>query len=333
MRRLLQYLFKRPLTWMANTLSAKPEKDAIFRSLSKLYNSAKKNNKRVCVLNIDAADKFIIFSDQHKGNRDYADDFAGNEFNYLKALEYYHSQNFSFINLGDSEEVWKYKVEEVLPKNEKAFAAEAAFQPNKYFKTFGNHDIIWKNKWDVERLLKKYFAMPLPVYEGIILKTTLAGEALTIFCTHGHQGDKMSDNNAFSTWIVAHIWTPIQRYLKINVNTPSKDYSLRNKHNQLMHQWSSNRKNVLLITGHTHSPVFASGKYSSHPSNKIEKDFHEKLKPSYYNTGCCCFSDGDITGIEIESGYIRLIKWHQENNNAVRDILEEITFKKLLEDL
>ena len=333
MRRLLQYLFKRPLTWMANTLSAKPVRETVFKSLSKLYNSTKKNNKRVCVLNIDAADKFIIFSDQHKGNRDYADDFAGNEFNYLKALEYYHSQNFSFINLGDSEEIWKYTVEEVLPKNEKAFAAEAAFQPNKYFKTFGNHDIIWKNKWDVERLLKNYFALPLPVYEGIILKTTVANEALTVFCTHGHQGDKMSDNNAFSTWIVAHVWTPIQRYLKINVNTPSKNYSLRNKHNQLMHQWSSNRKNVLLITGHTHSPVFASGKYSSHPSNKIEKDANEKLKPSYYNSGCCCFNDGDITGIEIEDGFIRLIRWHQDNDTSTRTILEEIKLEKLLEDL
>ena len=318
---------------MANTLSAKPVRETVFKSLSKLYNSTKKNNKRVCVLNIDAADKFIIFSDQHKGNRDYADDFAGNEFNYLKALEYYHSQNFSFINLGDSEEIWKYTVEEVLPKNEKAFAAEAAFQPNKYFKTFGNHDIIWKNKWDVERLLKNYFALPLPVYEGIILKTTVANEALTVFCTHGHQGDKMSDNNAFSTWIVAHVWTPIQRYLKINVNTPSKNYSLRNKHNQLMHQWSSNRKNVLLITGHTHSPVFASGKYSSHPSNKIEKDTNEKLKPSYYNSGCCCFNDGDITGIEIEDGFIRLIRWHQDNDTSTRTILEEIKLEKLLEDL
>lgn len=318
---------------MANTLSAKPVRETVFKSLSKLYNSTKKNNKRVCVLNIDAADKFIIFSDQHKGNRDYADDFAGNEFNYLKALEYYHSQNFSFINLGDSEEIWKYTVEEVLPKNEKAFAAEAAFQPNKYFKTFGNHDIIWKNKWDVERLLKNYFALPLPVYEGIILKTTVANEALTVFCTHGHQGDKMSDNNAFSTWIVAHVWTPIQRYLKINVNTPSKNYSLRNKHNQLMHQWSSNRKNVLLITGHTHSPVFASGKYSSHPSNKIEKDANEKLKPSYYNSGCCCFNDGDITGIEIEDGFIRLIRWHQDNDTSTRTILEEIKLEKLLEDL
>jgi len=109
---------------------------------------------------------------------------------------------------------------------------EAAFQPNNYFKTFGNHDLIWKNKLDVNRLLKTYFAMPLPVCEGIILKATIPQhnggneQLLHIFCTHGHQGDKMSDNNAFSTWIVAHIWTPLQRYLRINVNTPSKDDSL-----------------------------------------------------------------------------------------------------------
>jgi len=334
MRKLLQYLFRRPLTWMANTLSAKPEKKTVFTSLSRLYNSSKKNSKKVCSLFIDPEkDKFIIFSDQHKGNRDRADDFANNEFNYLEALQYYHSKNFSFINLGDSEELWKYTAEEVLPKNEKAFAAEAAFQPGKYYKTFGNHDILWKNKIDSERLLKKYFTMPLPVYEGIILKTTVGSETLTIFCTHGHQGDKMSDNNGFSTWIVAHLWAPIQRYLQINVNTPSKDDRLRNKHNKLMQEWSSNRKNMLLITGHTHQPVFASGRYSSHPSNAIEEETIEKLKPSYFNSGCCCFNDGDITGIEIESGYIRLIKWYTQNNTSVRKVLEEITLPALLKDL
>ena len=184
MRKLLQYLFKRPLTWMANTLSAKPEKEAVFKSLSKLYSSSKKNSKRVCSLFIDISkDKFIIFSDQHKGNRDSADDFANNEFNYLGALEYYHQQNFSFINMGDSEEIWKYKIEEVLPKNEKVFAAEAAFHPGNYYKTFGNHDIIWKNKWDAKRLLKKYFQMPLTIYEGIILKARLKDQTLNIFCT------------------------------------------------------------------------------------------------------------------------------------------------------
>ena len=89
MRKLLQYIFKKPLTWMANTLSAKPEKEAVFASLTKLYNCSKKNSKRVCSIFINPfTDKFIIFSDQHKGNRDYADDFANCEFNYLKALEY-----------------------------------------------------------------------------------------------------------------------------------------------------------------------------------------------------------------------------------------------------
>jgi UDP-2,3-diacylglucosamine pyrophosphatase LpxH len=318
---------------MANALSAKPEKEAVFKSLTKLYNSSKKNSKRVCAIALDANDKFIIFSDQHKGNRDRADDFAGNEFNYLTALEYYQQQQFNFINLGDSEELWKYTTSEVMPANEKTFAAEAAFQPNKYFKTFGNHDLIWKNQLDVESCFKEYFSMPLPVYEGIILKTSIGNQPLTVFCTHGHQGDKMSDNNALSTWIVAHIWTPIQRYLRINVNTPSKSFALANKHNQLMHQWSSNRKNMILITGHTHSPVFASGKYSIHPANKIESDANEKLRPCYFNTGCCCFSDGDITGIEIEGGYIRLIKWHQEGDHSSRTVLEEKKLSELVQDL
>ena len=319
---------------MANTLSAKPEKEAVFKSLSKLYNSVKKNNKRVCSVFIDhTKDKFIIFSDQHKGNRDSADDFANNEFNYLIALEYYNQRNFSFINLGDSEETWKYKVEDVLLKNEKTFTADAAFQPNNYYKTFGNHDIVWKNKWDVEKLLKKYFQLPLPVYEGVILKTRFNDEPLHIFCTHGHQGDKMSDNNSFSTWIVAHIWAPVQRYLRINVNTPSKDDLLRNKHNKLMHQWSSNRKNVLLITGHTHNPVFASGRYSNHPSNNIEIETSQKLRPVYFNTGCCCFNDGDITGIEIADGFIRLVKWYDENNTSKRKVLEEKDWAGLLNDL
>jgi predicted phosphodiesterase len=333
MRRLLQYLFKRPLTWMANTLSAKPQKDAVFTSLSKLYNSSKKNGRKVCTIAINSTDKFIIFSDQHKGNGDNADDFCHSESNYIAALEYYNAQRFSFINLGDSEEVWKYKVEEVIQRNAKSFTTEAMFHPGHYYKAFGNHDIIWKNKWDTERYLKQYFALPLPVYEGIILKTTIHNEPLTIFCTHGHQGDKMSDNNAFSTWIVAHIWAPIQRYLRINVNTPSKDDTLRNKHNKLMHEWSSHRKNLLLITGHTHQPVFASGKYSSHPSNNMAGGSKINLKPSYFNTGCCCFNDGDITGIEIENGNIQLIKWYKEDNTAKRKVLETISFTDLIKDL
>lgn len=249
-------------------------------------------------------------------------------------MDHYHDQCFTYINLGDSEELWKYKPSQVLPEIKDALAAEAAFQPdNKYYRTFGNHDIIWKNKLDVQMLLKPYFTMPLPVPEGIVLRTTINNHPLHIFLTHGHQGDKLSDGNRLSTWFVAHIWTPIQRYLQLNVNTPSKDDKLLNRHNKMMYEWSSKRKNVLLITGHTHQPVFASGKYSDHPANDIPGETKNIVKPTYFNTGCCCFSDGDITGIEIANGKIALIKWYREGNGSKRKMLEEISFDQLLNDL
>jgi hypothetical protein len=100
-----------------------------------------------------------------------------------------------------------------------------------------------------------------------------------------------------------------------------------------MYEWSSNHKNLLLITGHTHHPVFASGKYSNHSSNKIDTGNTAHIKPSYFNSGCCCYSDGDITGIEIEGGHIRLVKWHAANNNSSRMVLEAVSFEELVKEL
>lgn len=208
------------------------------------------------------------------------------------------------------------------------------FHPERYTKTFGNHDIIWKDKFAVGFYLKKYFTTAPVIYEGVILKLQGLKIPLNIFLTHGHQGDLMSDNNAFSTWLVAHIWMPMQRFLRININSASKDFSLRNLHNKMMYEWSSKRRNLLLITGHTHQPVFASGRYYNHPANKIESELeHTDLFPSYFNSGCCCFDDGDITGIEIAEGFIRLVKWFDEEQGSKKKVLEEISFEKLMEDL
>ena len=335
MRRFLLYFLKRPLLWLVNNFSAAPKKEVVFKSLSALLaDSEKETVERIIILEAETVSaKFIIFSDQHKGDKSWGDDFKNNEPNYLAALKFYNDNNFSFIALGDTEELWKFTPQQILPVNKKALAAEAAFQPKKLFKTFGNHDIIWKNKLDVLFNLKKYFTMPLTVYEGMVIKLKTSTSTLRILLTHGHQGDVMSDNNGFSTWIVAHIWMPFQRYLRINVNTPSSDYSLRNTHNIMMSEWSAAQQNLLLITGHTHVPVFASGKYFNHPSNNIPGKIQELLKPSYFNTGCCCFDDGDITGIEISDGYIRLIKWYDEENGSQRKVLEQILIDDLIKDL
>ncbi len=334
MRKILQYLLKRPLVWLAAHFSAAPERPVVFKSLSDLLAEAtKKRSTRLKVLHADTArSKFIIFSDQHKGDKSWADDFKNNEPNYLAALAHYNALHFSLIALGDNEELWKFTTQQVLPANEKSLAAEAAFLPRHFYKTFGNHDIIWKNRIDVLLHLKKYFVRPLNVYEGILIKLKHGDKLLDVFLTHGHQGDVMSDNNRLSTWIIAHIWMPLQRYLHINVNTPSNDFSLRNKHNIMMSEWSDAQQNCILITGHTHVPVFASGLYFNHPSNTIAA--HSPIKkPAYFNSGCCCFNDGDITGIEIDEGFIRLIKWFNDGALCKRKVLEEISLNALLADL
>ena len=48
-----------------------------------------------------------------------------------------------------------------------------------------------------------------------------------------------------------------------------------------------------------------------------------QVVPSYYNSGCCCFSDGDITGIEIADGYMRLVKWCKKEGIPQREVKEE----------
>jgi hypothetical protein len=54
------------------------------------------------------------------------------------------------------------------------------------------------------------------------------------------------------------------------------------------------------------------------------------MKPTYFNSGCCCFSDGDIHGIEIEDGSIRLIKWTTPIISQ-RCVLEERKLRELIE--
>ena len=69
---------------------------------------------------------------------------------------------------------------------------------------------------------------------------------------------------------------------------------------------------------------------------KREKEFtsvsidYMKLLPWYFNSGCCCYSDGDITGIEIDGGNIQLIKWCLKDGVPTRHLLEQTTLAELI---
>jgi len=355
MRNILRVILYKPINWAAKKFASRPVPEKVFSALDTLYAEILENpGKRGLLLPFDPGmDRFIIFSDQHKGNRDGADDFAGAELNYLRALDHYSKNDFTYISLGDSEELWENSIWTVKKKNTAVFELEKIFlQKNKFIKIFGNHDLFWDNDPLAAWHLKDIYGEKVRVYEGIVLRTDY--ELLTanfdLFLTHGHQGDAQSDGNWFSKFFIANIWAPLQAFLRINPNTPAYDAEKKTLHNRIMYEWSASKEKILLVTGHTHQPVFGSlthlerlFKQFQEALNKQDKEEEEKLrkeirtrereftsvaldymsmKPSYFNTGCCCFSDGDITGIELADGEIRLVKWSTAKG---REVLESMT--------
>ena len=306
--------------------------------------------------------RFIIFSDQHKGRKNGADDFMNAEKNYLHALEHYNDENFHLIALGDSEELWENTVMQVIKHNHASFDLEKRFvRRNAFTKIVGNHDLDWEIDPLAPTWLKNIYGTSMVVLQGVILETTLEQKVLRIFCTHGHQGDLQSDGNWFSKFFVTKIWAPLQAYLQINPNTPAYDRQLKSTHNHMMYEWALQQQDLILITGHTHQPVFESmthferlqwqhrkALYEHNPqwaqaledemSWRSVEDTHIaedylNIKPVYYNTGCCCFSDGDITGIEIADGHIRLVEWKEQDEKSKRIVLQESKLEALIAQL
>lgn len=354
MRKILQKLLKKPLAWLAIKLSSSPRKTQVFESLSSLLSclkTGKSGHPPAVDFDINTG-RFIILSDQHKGVKDLADDFRNTEEAFVSALKHYYDENFTFINLGDCEELWEATPSTVIEKNRATLLEEARFHAaNRYHRIYGNHDLEWH--YDIQRILylKPIFGPKLTVNPGMLLNTTYKGKVFSIFLAHGHQGDLRSDGNAFSKWFVAAIWTPIQRFLDIQVDRISDSFELVDNHNIMMYEWSATQKDLLFISGHTHKPVFASLDHIDRLTKQLEKAVLQNdaelidsitneikrrsneyagkktvktmLKPTYFNSGCCCFADGDLTGIEIADGFLRLVKWKADAGNSSRIVLEE----------
>lgn len=363
-RQVTAFFLRRPVIYLANRYSSAPQKEKVFESLSELYEECtKEGSKSLFMANYDRP--IIVFSDHHKGNKGGSDEFALAEDTYVEALNYYNERKAYYINLGDSEDFWKYNIFSIMKHNKKSFAAERQFQDRRAFvKVYGNHDMMWHMDPLAPVYLKEIFGSSLRVFEGLVVRFPRKdGDHIDFFCTHGHQGDARSDGNAFSVWFVTYIWAPLQSFLRVNINTPAKNKALKSVHNQLMYEWSIKQRNVVLITGHTHQPVFNSmshlerlylnlGKAKQEqdeeqierirneiPRRATEYDVlqmgFDHLKPSYFNAGCCCFDDGTITGIEFDDGYIRLVVWskNKETGKAERVVAEEERLTDLLDKI
>jgi UDP-2,3-diacylglucosamine pyrophosphatase LpxH len=312
--------------------------------------------------------QYIIFSDQHRGQRDGADDFLRSEATYLAALASYEARGFTLIMLGDAEELWECRPQKALPAYERVAAVERGFNDaGRYVRIFGNHDDRWMDRTAVERHLIPRFG-PLEVREALRWQVTRDGRVLgELFLVHGHQGTWGSDKNRkLSRWFVRHIWRPVQRVLRVRLTTPARDECLRERHDIAMYEWTRSHPGVALIAGHTHRPVWTSRTHVQQMEEELaalrerhapaaeiaaleqrisarrakdrycEREHGKRQltpRPAYFNSGCCCFEDGNVTGIEIDAEQIRLVKWEGSGGAARRLELAAAALPQLFADL
>jgi len=304
---------------------------------------------------LEAGERYVIFSDHHKGARTLADDFLACEATYLKALEYYLQQGYTLVVLGDVEELWEEDPESVLGSYQAVIQVEAEFyRDGRYLRIYGNHDNFWHFPRNVADHLEQVYPGITPV-DGVVLTFSQNGGPLgEILLVHGNQG--VYDIGAISNIsriVVRLFWRTFQQLTGKGRTTPAEDACLRGTHDTWMYNWADEQTSLILIAGHTHRPIWSSMTHLEQLRNQLfvlqcaspRPDDYEaqvaqlqaeiqkrvaqhppcndsfKTNPCYFNTGCCSFADGDITGIELDGGLIRLIKW--EHTDGSREELQE----------
>lgn len=264
------------------------------KRLTKAYKSAK-------VDYFDDKTRYIFFSDCHRGDDSVSDEFTRNQNVLLHALNYYFNHGYSYVEVGDGDELWEYSdFKNIRLAHSDIFLALKQFYDKKRLTIlYGNHNIYLKSKSFVRKnyysFYDEYTQDLHELFKGIkpigalVLKNKTSGQEILV--VHGHQGDLMNDQ----LWIISmcmmrYFW----RFMHVvgfqNPASPAKNLYKRHKIEKTYKKWIG-KHHKMLICGHTHRPRFSE---------------HSELP--YFNTGCCIHTKG-ITGVEILDGKILMVDW------------------------
>lgn len=266
--------------------------------------------------------RIVIMSDCHRGVANWGDNFLPNQNLFFAALNYYYKRGFSYIELGDGDELWENRnPTQIIDAHSDAFWLMSRFhREGRLLMVYGNHDRIKEKKKVLSRYYEQFYCAAdkkmqdllsgIEVYEGIRLKNEKTGREL--FLTHGHQGDLLNDTWwVLGRFLVRYIWRPLELFGVNDRTSTAKNYQKANRVEKKLKRWAfENGKS--LVAGHTHRPSLS--------RNESEEE------GAYYNTGSC-IHPRCITALEIQNGQIRLVKWAifiQENNTLFvdREVLE-----------
>jgi UDP-2,3-diacylglucosamine pyrophosphatase LpxH len=271
-----------------------------LKRISKVFESAKE-------IPFDDSSRIILMSDVHRGDGSWADDFSRNQNLYFAALTHYYHENYTYIEIGDGDELWKNKkLPDIIHVHSHVFwLLSKFFKERRLYFIFGNHDMVKRKDKFVRNNLYKYFDerekkyIPLfeniKLHEGLILKHRETNQR--IFLIHGHQVSFLDyDIWRLSRFLVRYLWRPLELFGVNDPTSTAKNYNKKDTVEKKLTEWVTENK-LMLISGHTHRPMFP-----------------EVGTPPYFNDGSSVHPRC-ITGIEIADGSITLVKWHVKTKN------------------
>jgi len=250
----------------------------------------------------DDSSKFVFFSDVHRGDDSRSDEFGRNKHIFNHALNYYYQNNFTYVEIGDGDELWENpKFDIIRSAHTTTFEMLKKFyDDNRLFMLFGNHNMPFSNEEYVKKTLysvyDEYLDSHVDLFPGITVHEALIlihrDTRQEVFVVHGHQGDLLNDQLApISHFIIRFFWRFMHNVLGIQyAASPAKSRRKRHKVEKRYTKWNENSDTVI-ICGHTHRPRFPS------PN-----------EPAYFNTGCCMHPRG-ITCLELIYGKFVLVTW------------------------
>ena len=289
--------------------------------------------------------KYVIISDIHLGDGGGADDFHKNEKIVEKALDYYRTQGYTLILLGDIEELWQFDLHTVTKRYENTIYRAIREFGNHHnedcvYRVFGNHDLEWGYSKDP---IRNAMNGRVCATESLIMKDSEGNRRILL--VHGHQGTGDSDKYAWVSRPFVRLFRyvePMARNMALYRSPSITKSSVPKSYEKKLYSWAKKNR-VLLICGHSHRAMFGSLSYADHLKTqiaflggtqgenkaKLEKahaelseerrkgrendpvDPGKKPLPCYFNTGCALY-EGGMTAIEIFDDTIRLVKWRKD---------------------
>ena len=125
--------------------------------------------ENVPVLPLDDNHKYVVFSDCHRGSGNNNDNFIKNEHLYLAALRHYNRMQYTYVELGDGDELWENrKMEQILEVHNRAFEQLALFyRDDRLYMVYGNHDMVKKNASFCNKKCQLFYSVTKQCHEPL----------------------------------------------------------------------------------------------------------------------------------------------------------------------